>query len=217
MSQRRLLIGVFSIAMLLAFPRAGSAGLGELILEMSGPRMFGVGLECRLTFQGTWESCKISAPTTALLFAENQPDAKMWLSLGGTFFWSIDKTVNGQHYETGEVKMWSFDPILEIESKAWAIKDKNLKLQIYHGVVGASFNLLHGKDFSTFSNVAFRLRPAGIVIPLSKNWGVDLSYNIRFYPRRFTAEDFGKEPLPDAEPSREAVHSFVLGFRRRVT
>lgn len=218
MSQRRFGIAVFVLAALLAVPRTGSAGIGEVILELSGPRMFGVGLECRLTFSGTWESCKVSAPTTALLFAENQPDAKMWLSLGGAFYWSLDKTVNGQHYETGEVKMWSLDPMLEFESKSWPVQNKNLRLQIYHGVLGLSYNLLHGDKFPTFSNAALRIRPAGIVIPFSRNWGVDFSYNIRLYPRAFTAEDFGKVPVPGAEPvaGTEAVQSFVIGFRRRV-
>jgi hypothetical protein len=84
-------------------------------------------------------------------------------------------------------------------------------------VLGVSYNLLHGDAFPTFSNAALKLRPAGIVIPFSTNWGVDFSYNLRLYPRGFTPEDFGKVSLPDAEPGRgEAVHSFVIGFRRRV-
>jgi hypothetical protein len=214
MSQRRLWTGACVLAALLVFPRAGDAGIGEIILEMSGPRMIGFGLECRLTFSGSWESCKVAAPAP-LIFAENQPDVKMWLSVGGKFFFSVDKTVNGQHYDTGEVKMWSFDPMLEFESKAWPVNHSNLDLQIYHGVMGVSYNVFYG-DFPTFSNVALKLRPAGIVIPFSRNWGVDLSYDIRLYPRGVTAEDFGKVPLPDAEPSREAVHSFVLGFRWRI-
>ena len=213
MSQRRLWTGAFVIAALLIFPRVGSAGIGEIIMEMSGPRMLGFGLECRLTFAGAWESCKVSSPTTALLFAENQPDVKMWLSVGGGFYFTLDKTVNGQHYGTGEVKMWSFDPILEIESKSWP--REGLKPQIYHGVMGVSYNVFYG-DFPTFSNVALKLRPVGVVIPLSRNWGVDVSYNLRLYPRAFTAEDFGKVPIPGAQPSKETVNSIVVGFRRKI-
>jgi hypothetical protein len=215
MSQRRLWIGACVLAALLVFPRTGDAGIGEIILEMSGPRMIGFGLECRLTFSGSWESCKVATPTP-LLFAENQPDVRMWLSVGGKFFFSVDKTINGQHYETGEVKMWSFDPMLEFESKAWPVDHSNLDLQLYHGVLGVSYNVFHGADFPTFSNVALKLRPAGIVIPFSRNWAVDVSYDIRLYPRAVTAEDFGKVPLPDAEPSREAVHSIGVGFRWRL-
>ena len=215
MSQRRCWTIVCALTMLLILPRPGTAGIIEIIAEMSGPRMIGFGLECRLTFSGRWESCKVASPTTALIFAENQPDVKMWLSVGGKYFFSINKTVNGQHYGTGEVKMWSFDPMLEFESKSWPVKDFNLDLQVYHGVMGVSYNVFLG-DFPTFSNVALKLRPAGVVIPFSKNWGVDLSYDIRLYPRGVTAGDFGKDPIPGAEPSREAVHSFVLGFRWRI-
>jgi hypothetical protein len=217
MSQGRLWICASVFAASLAYPITASAGIGEIILQMSGPRMLGVGLECRMVFSGTREPCKVSSPATAVFFAENQPDVKMWLSLGGGFYWSLNKTVDGQDYDTGEVKMWSFDPMLEIESKAWPIENKNLKLQIYHGVLGVSYNLLHGDAFPTFSNAALRLRPAGIVIPFSTNWGVDFSYNVRLYPRGFTPEDFGKVALPDTEPNRgEAVHSFVIGFRRKI-
>ncbi len=215
MSQRRFWICVSMLVALLAYPRAASAGIGEIILEMSGPRMIGVGLECRLTFQGTWQSCKVSAPLP-LLFAENQPDQRMWLSVGGGYYFSVKKTINGQPYGWGDVQMLSFDPMIEFESKSWQVRDFNLDLQIYHGVLGVSYNLMFGDNFPTFSNAALKLRPAGVVIPFSKNWGVDLSYNLRIYPSGFKAEDFGGVSATDGEPGREAVHSFVLGFRWRI-
>jgi hypothetical protein len=219
MSQRRFGTGVLILAALLVFPRSGSAGIAEIILEMSGPRMLGFGLECRLVFSGTQESCKRRSPATDLIFAENQPDAKVWVSVSGAFYFSLGQTVNEQPYETGEVKMWSFDPMLEIESKAWRLNGKNVRLQIYHGVLGVSYNLLHGDRFPTFSNVGLRLRPAGIVIPFSETWGIDFSYNLRLYPRAFTAADFGKDPVPgvaEPGPGAEAVQSFVIGLRRRI-
>ena len=216
MSQRRFGIGVLVLAALLAVPRTGSAGIGEVILELSGPKMFGVGLECRLLLSGDWESCKVSTPT-GLLFGENQPNRKTWLALGGSFYWSLDSDVNGQHYDTGEVKMWSLDPMLEIESKSWGEAD-DLRLQIYHGILGVSYNLIHGENFPTFSNVAFKLRPFGIVVPFSENWGVDFSYNVRLYPNAFEAEDFGKVTVPGLAPGAgaEFVQSFVVGLRFKI-
>ena len=218
MSQRRFGIGVLVLAALLAVPRTGSAGIGEVILELSGPKMFGVGLECRLLLSGTWESCKVSAPTGALFFAENQPDSRIWLALGGMFYWSLDSDVNGQHYDTGEVKMWSLDPMLEIQSKVWGNDTSKLRPQIYHGILGVSYNLLHGENFPTFSNVALKLRPFGIVVPFSDSWGIDFSYNIRLYPNAFEAEDFGKVTVPGFEPGAgtEAVQSFVVGLRFKI-
>ena len=216
MSQRRFGIGVFILASLLAVPRIASAGIGEVILELSGPKMFGLGLECRLLLSGDWESCKVSTPA-GLLVGENQPNRKMWLALGGSFYWSLNSTVNGQDYGTGEVKMWSLDPMLEIESKSWG-DPNDLRLQIYHGILGVSYNLLHGEHFPTFTNAALKVRPFGIVVPVSSNWGIDFSYNIRLYPNAFTAEDFGRVTVPGFEPGAgtEAVQSFVVGLRFKV-
>jgi hypothetical protein len=216
MSQRRFGIGVLVLAALLAVPRTGSAGIGEVILELSGPKMFGVGLECRLLLSGDWESCKVSTALGKVL-GENQPNRKVWLALGGSFYWSLDSDVNAQHYDTGEVKMWSLDPMLEIESWGRGSGD-DLRLQVYHGILGVSYNVLHGKNFPTFSNAALRLRPFGIVVPFNKNWGIDFSYNIRLYPNAFEAEDFGKVTVPGFEPGAgtEAVQSFVVGLRFKV-
>jgi hypothetical protein len=206
--------------MLIVFPRTASAGLGELILEMSGPRMAGVGYECRLQFDGRWESCKISGGVGVV--ARNVPRDKMWLSLGGNYYWSVKAKVNGVQYDWWDVQMLAFDPMLEIESKSWEqcsqvgntrVCDGNkIKRQIYHGVIGMTYNVLWG-DFPTFANAGVKLRPIGIVIPVSDKIGIDLSYDLRLYPTRFTAEDFGRVPVEAEGKGAEAVHAFVFGIR----
>jgi hypothetical protein len=46
--------------------------------------------------------------------------------------------------------------------------------------------------------------------------GVDASYDLRLYPRRFTAEDFGNPPLVPEGSGWEVVHGFVVGGRLSV-
>jgi len=231
MARSRLWTAVVMCTLLLAFPRTGSAGLWDFIVEMSGPRMMGVGYECRLMFDGEWESCKVSGGMSVV--ARNVPTDKIWLSLGGNYFWSVKAEVNGHRYGWWDVQMLAFDPILEIESKSWPrcaevqgkreCDNTKIKPQIYHGILGMSYNVLWGvgeqpavgeaQPFSTFSNIGLKLRPIGVVIPVSDRVGLDFSYDLRLYPRRFTAEDFGRTPLEAEGNGAEAVHAFVFGLR----
>jgi hypothetical protein len=217
--------------MLVGIPREGAAGIVEVILEMSGPKMFGFSADCRLTLTGEWDSCKASVPAgfRALEPFVDPRLSKVWLSFTGGFYFSADATVNGVDYGRGEVKMLIFDPMLEFESKHWrnracpallqGAEDKcdRLRLQIYHGVVGMSYNLLFGENFPTFSNVGMKLRPFGIVVPIGKwgraDLGADFSYDLRLYPRGFTAEDFGRVPVEAEGNGAEAVHALVFGLR----
>ena len=237
----RLWASLCTLVFVLATPKSGSAGILEIIAEMSGPKMFGFGADCRLALDGTWESCKASGALTPLkaagsAFTEQRPP-RVWLSLAGGYYFSADATVNQVHYRKGEVKMWAFDPMLEFESKSWpkdcrtklrAADCAELKYQIYHGVIGISYNVLFGGGFSTFSNVGLKIRPVGVVIPLVKRWdlpgsdkkasiGFDFSYDVRVYTRRFTAEDFGRVAVEPEENGAETVHAFVFGARVKIS
>jgi hypothetical protein len=235
MPQRHLGTAACAFAMLLIVPRAASAGIIEIIAEMSGPKMFGFSADCRLNLDGTWDSCKtpgsLGLKAAAEGFVGPRP-SKVWLSFFGGYYFSADATVNRQDYERGEVKMFVFDPMLEFESKSWPTKCKDdpdtperddcgrLRLQIYHGAIGMSYNLLFGAGFPTFSNIGMKVRPIGIVYPIGKikNWdiGADFSYDLRLYPQRFTAEDFGHIPLEPEGNGAEAVHAFVFGLRIKI-
>jgi hypothetical protein len=235
MLQRRLLLTGCILTVLLGLPREGTAGIVEVILEMSGPKMIGFSADCRLLLTGEWESCKGSPlRAAASAFAEQRP-SKVWLSLAGGYYSSIDATVNQVHYSKGEVKMWTFDPMLEFES--WSkpkcpeqrVADcKGLKLQIYHGVLGLSYNVLFGDNFDTFSNVGLKIRPFGIVVPMFKSvplpWtdkeaaiGADFSYDVRVYTRRFTAADFNRVPVESEKNGAETVNAIVLGVRVKIS
>jgi hypothetical protein len=218
MSQHRFLTIAGTLVMLFSCPRDGTAGIIEIIAEMSGPKMYGIAGDCRLDLTGVWQSCKASTMRrTVGMLVEERHDARIWLSLGGGFYWSAKKTVNGLPYERSEVKMITFDPMLEIESKSWAVPHSTVRLQLYHGVVGASYNFLYGDGVpNKFSNVGFKVRPFGIVIPIAGDFAFDFSYDLRVYPTRFTAEDFGRTALVPEGNGAELVHAFVFGARVRL-
>jgi len=195
--RRRLWIGALVFAALLVFPRTGSAGIGEVILELSGPQFVGGGLECKFTLQGILEQCYAVVPGVAREGSIAKV-RRVRLSIEGTGFVSTGKNSNGVDYEFGHIWMLSFDPMLEYVSL------ERPPLTIYHGFLGASYNLFFGKDFDAFANVALKLRPIGVRIK-----GVAFEYNIRLYPNRFTPEQFGKTSVtPSTTTTTEAVHSF---------
>lgn len=59
MFQRRLLVAGFILIALLALPRVGTAGLVDVILEMSGPRMIGISGDLRILPNGCLDSIGI--------------------------------------------------------------------------------------------------------------------------------------------------------------
>ena len=195
MTRRLLWTNACVLLVLLAFPRTGSAGIGEIILEMSGPQFVGGGLECKLTLLGILEECYAIVPGVSR--QRDGAKRRVRLSLEGTGYFSTGKNSEGTDYEFGRIWMLAFDPMLEFVSR-----DRG-NVKVYHGFMGVSYNLFIGKGFDPFSNVALKLRPIGVRF---KDFAVE--YNIRFYSNRFTPDEFGQPPLPTTNGMAEAVHSF---------
>jgi hypothetical protein len=194
MTRRLLWTSVCVLVALLAFPRTGSAGIGEIILEMSGPQFVGGGIECKFSLMGDLEQCYAIVPGVA---REGSRKARIRLSLEGTGYISTGKNSEGTDYEFGHIVMLAFDPMLEYVSR------ERGRVTVYHGFMGVSYNLFLGKGFDPFSNVALKLRPVGVRF---KDFAVE--YNIRFYSNRFTPEEFGQPALATTSGMSEAVHSF---------
>ncbi len=203
MLQRRRWIAVCALALFFGAPRAATAGIVEIIAEMSGPQMIGFPLECRLgvSRQGTsLEFCH-----WFWTFAGTGPnrETKTWLTLEGGPYFSTGAGTNSDLYETGDVWMLTFDPMIERVSIGDAGRG------VYHGA-GMTTNFLFGNRFRRFGNVGFKLRPAGFIIPVGRG-ALDLSYTLRIYPRRFTADDFEVPGTP--EDGVEFVQAGVITFR----
>lgn len=230
MTQRRIWIAACLLAVVLGLPRTASAGLLEVIIEMSGPRMFGISFECRRNlFDGSWSSCKAAgggAPVSgegndkrpsrvkAVLFGRDTR-SKVWLAVGGGAYFSAPKKLNVHEFEGGDVAMATFDPMLEFESVSIELCDcgsDGPAVQLYHGVLGVTMNYLFVADSSDTFNVGFKVRPIGIALPISKKWSFDFSYDLRLYPSGFTPADFGR-PSEPVERKPEVVQALVFGLR----
>lgn len=208
MTQQRFGMAVCLVVALLAFPRAGSAGMGEVILGMSGPQLIGYPLiQCRVVLDSTARSCEVSGRT----FAGRWAQSKIRLTLEGGPYFSTGKDAEGQDYQFFKIGMLAFDPMLEIES--WRSTSEN-RFAVYHGVLGVSYNLLFGSGFDSFTNVALKVRPIGVMFPAGKRFRVEVEYNLRLYPNAFSADEFGKVPLVPASTTGEAVHSFSFSVRK---
>jgi len=207
MSKHRLFLAASVVLAVLAFPRLGSAGIGELIIEMSGPQMYGFLADCRIAISGTFEQCKaVSVPFAGPGISSA---TRVWLSFEGGFY--ISTAAKG--FGHGNVRMLAFDPMLEIQTIS------KPRFAMYHGVMGASFNYLAvgentaGVNVPNFANAAFKLRPIGVVFPVGGRWRLEVEYNFRLYPNRFRPEQFGKAPDPAQKTTSEVVHGIVVGLR----
>jgi hypothetical protein len=197
--------GVWTIlvaaVLVLSTPRTGSGGIGEWIWEMSGPSMFGVGLECKYTLNGKLdlEHCYLVGAPIA---RGTPPDTRrLRLSLESGIYFSLGKNASGQDYEFGKTWMATFDPMLEVVSHECG------GLAIYHGILGVSYNFLAGVDMDSFINVALKLRPIGFQFGR-----YNFEYNMRVYPNGFTADEFGKLPVVTSDNRPETVHGFSFGI-----
>jgi hypothetical protein len=211
MSKHRLLLATSVVLAVLAFPRIGSAGIGELIIEMSGPRMYGILADCRFAIDGSFDSCKAAAlkvgrdgKAHALGFGL----MKVWLTLGGGAYFS---TPGANGFDWGDVWMFAFDPMIEVQSF------QRGKWNVYHGVMGLSYDFFVVRGSTkNFTSAALKLRPIGVgyhVGDPKKSKEIDVEYNLRLYPNAFRPEQFGHDPSLTPIIGGEAVHSISVGYR----
>jgi len=188
--------GIVFIA-LLAFPRASSAGLMDYIHEMSGPKMVGLRMvECEVYLTGGGRGCDdIVELINRLRKKERGPEPMgfpVWqvrLVVDPTVYWSLPHTSSeGDHYGAG-IYMVAAEPIFEFSAG-------NLeKASFYYGG-GFSVAGLFGSGLSPFAKGGFKVRPFGVRINNigPKLLDYEFEFNARFFPDKFSREDFGFEP-----------------------
>lgn len=205
MSQRRFLTVAGALVMLFSCPRDGSAGIIEIIGEMSGPWMFGVGPECRVKIDGTGAyQCRVFKKVLGVTQFE-QP--RVWVSFEGGPYFSLPPDVSGQDYEAGKIWMVAFDPMLHIQTT-----NPGSEVVVSHGVLGASAQRFFGEGFDAFTNLALKLRPIAVEFPfLGKR--IEAAYNLRLYPSGFTSDLFGKVPVVPESDRPETVQSLSVAVR----
>lgn len=208
MLKRGIWMALGVAVLVLSTARTGSAGIGELIWEMSGPQFVGGGIQCKFSFTGKLEICYVTVP---MLYTEKaDQDAhkvRYRVSVEGGLYGSTGKNSNGIEYEAGEAWMFAFDPVIElVHHDNWAFGAD--RAEIYHGV-GFSYNRLFGggEDWDAFNKVAIKVRPLGV--RFGRN---NIEVDMRIYPNRFNPSDFGKVSLIPESTGGEVVWSLSYGI-----
>ena len=210
MLRRQLGTLALTLLGLLAFPSAGHASIWDIIWGMSGPQMMGPVFHCEWDLQhrsGEKEDV-IECRAIDYLFYHKlkpRPDRRVWLSLDSGFYFSTgkDSGENGENqFDWFENYMVAFEPMLEVRSHT------GNNFMMYHGLMGVSYDVLFGKNFDTFDNVGLKFRPLGVAFYKKYN----ASITLRYYPRRFTSEDFGIVNPTQEKDGGEWVWGFTVGW-----
>ncbi len=184
MQGSRLWMTVCVLAVLLAFPRTGSAGLWDFIVEMSGPQLAGGVSGCLLDLDGTLHHCSIAGfPVQKgenggldLGWPLKYEPPHVWFFLhGGTYISTgLDP---GKDFKFGHAYMVSADPMFAFRTKFGK----------YHAV-GATLNLIASQDFRRVGNYGLKLQPVTWHM-LGSDWEVTL----RMYKNGFDVVE-GSDP-----------------------
>jgi hypothetical protein len=197
MARMRLEIAVIMLVALLAFPRAGNAGLIDFIMEMSGPTMFSLLLlDCEYNLESRERECHIY-DKRVVGDSRAREGGRLWFVAGGGFYTSTESK-NGT-YDWFENHMVMFEPTLQ-----WRSSERT-----HHGI-GLTYDVLFGRHFKTFANVGVKVTPITLRVA-----NVDVTPTIRFYPEGFAAEDFNRETRdPNKGRGGEVVIGATLQFRK---
>jgi hypothetical protein len=205
MVPRRVWMVAPVFVVMLTIPRVAHAGIGEFIWEMSGPQMWGGGVQCKYSLKWELKQCYVTVPIPAIAKA---PAERFRFSIDGGLYVSTGKDADGVDYEAWKTWMLAFDPMIEFVTWEKTDRDINQRRELYHGIGGVSYNFLFGPDFRRFSNLAFKVRPIGY-----RYGRFAFEFDLRMYPDGFTAGQFGKASLSPEDPDKaEVTYGFSLGI-----
>jgi hypothetical protein len=184
---------------LLASPQTAKAGLADIIWEMSGPQLFGIGLEC--------EFASLQPPLCRSLFWEfGPPHGKhLWFNAEARVYFSGNKDHGDVDFTFWGTRMIGIDPMIGFGGYRLG------RFRFHHGV-GASLNRLFGEDVDdAFNNIAWKLRFIDVKIDLPKRLRLDIAYNGRLYPKGFDASASPRELLHLGSDT-EYVHGALIAI-----
>lgn len=216
---RRLTLATagITLAIMLAAPRAATAGMGEVIdgiIGLTGPQMIGVPIACEVNIPNKETACYVVGKTVRRAwntggFQTFWRSQRLFVSIGGGVYGSTGKNSEMREFEGGRVRMLAFEPMVVYR---WFPRTES-SFSIEHGA-GASALYLFG-DFPSFGKGGIKIRPIGGVWRDIKGteWDFGLTYNLRFFPDAFTAAEFGK-PGPPTHGGREFAHGFSVTLWR---
>jgi len=183
---------------------------------MSGPQMIGVVLHCEIDLEHKSADPEkkdvLECRGVDYLFYKQlkpRPMRRVWLSLDAGYYFSTSKDSDSNQYDWFKNHMVAFEPLLEVRS--YTSRENNFML--HHGLMGITYDVLFGEnvvgeDYDTFDNVGLKFRPIGVTI----NRKYNASFTLRYYPRRFTSEDFGIINPAQDKTGGEWVYGVTVGW-----
>ena len=211
-------IGIALLTFLVCFvPTVASAGIGELIWEMSGPQFAGGNIRCRTRLDVWKPQCYVS-PAFIAKTADPGQRVKVWLSIEGGVYVSTgknrtDEFGNEFDYRFASVAMFGFEPIVEFLSPLEKvlpflpegdIENKDA-LTIYHGV-GYMLDGFVLNNPGPFAMDGVKFRVIGVAFK-----GYEFDFNLRVYRHGTTPDQFGFAP-PLGDVDRPSETSLSFGF-----
>jgi hypothetical protein len=213
--------GITGIALLavLGFPGVSHASVWDWIWTMSGPQMIGIVFHCEYDWEHNnrekkAHECRVF-DYRVLGEAESRKLRRTWLTFDTIGYVSTGKNSDSLDFHDFDSYMVAIEPMVEMRSFTNAGKNERGdkvkgtgNLSFHHGLVGLSYDVLFGKEFSAFDNVGIKFRPVGVTY---KNFNA--AFNLRWYPDRFTAAQFRMvDPTPSDPESSEWTWGFSAGW-----
>jgi hypothetical protein len=238
---RRLKPGTvgLAVALLLIVPHAASAGMGDFIdtiIGLTGPQMVGVPMACEVILEGDDRDTACYIAGIGVPWPRPLEDDRFWrrrdswVSFGGGVYTSTGKDSEMRGFEAYDVWMLALEPMWNIRSigrlpgrndpraREEAINSTSRKFTMEHGV-GPSLLFffgdgINGNDFDAFANGAIKVRPVALTWRnlTQGGFGLGVAYNLRIFPKAFTAEDFGGDPATNEHEGREYAHGFSVSL-----
>jgi hypothetical protein len=216
MMRQRIGIALLTFLVCLV-PQVASAGLGELIWEMSGPQFAGANIRCRTQFNVWKPKCYVS-PAVLVAFEGDKrvPRILTWLSIEGGVYVSTGKnnTEDGTEfdYRFASVAMFGLEPMVEFVSPLEKIlpflPDGDIEkegLTFYHGV-GYMLDGFVLNNPGPFAMDGVKLRVIGVSYRK-----YEFDFNLRVYRHGSTPDQFGFGP-PLGDVDRPSETSLSFGF-----
>jgi len=201
MSRRIAVLGMLLFA-LLGMPRTSNAGILELIWEMSGPQMVGLGYGCLYSLKPVKQDhCRIGSTFFSPAMQKKNVNRGPYLALGASIFGSTGRDSATQGYDWGEIWMLALEPGLAVRSYECG---PNSEVQVHHGV-GISYDLMFGRDIRRFDKFAITVTPIDVVLKR-----VAVGIKLRMYPNGFTDDEFKPGPTISQNRPFEATLGFTF-------
>lgn len=183
---------------MLACARPADAGWLDIIWEMTGPRMIGIGGACE-------KSIKRDGEWRCILPFIGQPrpggapaDDWFWISAESYYYFSTAH--NG--FKAGRVHGFGVDPMLSLS------RTSTRGVRVSSGL-GFTLQRFWSSDFDAFGNAGYKFKPIAVEFPVPIGTArASVAYSLRYYWDGFESAP----PVFRKAEAAETVHGLVISF-----